>query len=481
MPHAHIAFDNRSERLLYSLPVRARGRVAPGDRRAHMFDSLSGKLQGILRGLRGRGRLSEEDVAAACREIRLALLEADVNFRVVRDFVARVQEQAVGEDVIASLTPGQQVVKIVHEELTRLLGAEASDLELSAQPSVVLMVGLQGGGKTTTAGKLARRLAAEGEHPLLAATDLRRPAAVEQLRVVGEQVNVPVFRGDGKDAVGVARAAVERAKSEGLGPVIIDTAGRTHIDEELMAELSGMKDKVRPQEVLLVLDAMTGQDAVNVASEFDEAIGITGVVLTKLDGDARGGAALSVREVTGKPIKLAGVGEKLDALEVFHPDRMASRILGMGDVQTLIEQAESAFDEKEAADLERRLRERRFDLNDFMREMERLGKMGSLDHLLAMIPGVQALRQQIPMEIDPKRLRHMTAIMQSMSPDERANPDMIDGSRRRRIARGSGRTRQEVNFLLKQFKQMRSMLGQFADAEAKGRLPRQAGIPGFRT
>lgn len=481
MPHAHIAFDNRSERLLYSLPVRARGRVAPGDRRAHMFDSLSGKLQGILRGLRGRGRLSEEDVAAACREIRLALLEADVNFRVVRDFVARVQEQAVGEDVIASLTPGQQVVKIVHEELTRLLGAEASDLELSAQPSVVLMVGLQGGGKTTTAGKLARRLAAEGEHPLLAATDLRRPAAVEQLRVVGEQVNVPVFRGDGKDAVGVARAAVERAKNEGLGPVIIDTAGRTHIDEELMAELSGMKDKVRPQEVLLVLDAMTGQDAVNVASEFDEAIGITGVVLTKLDGDARGGAALSVREVTGKPIKLAGVGEKLDALEVFHPDRMASRILGMGDVQTLIEQAESAFDEKEAADLERRLRERRFDLNDFMREMERLGKMGSLDHLLAMIPGVQALRQQIPMEIDPKRLRHMTAIMQSMSPDERANPDMIDGSRRRRIARGSGRTRQEVNFLLKQFKQMRSMLGQFADAEAKGRLPRQAGIPGFRT
>jgi len=420
-------------------------------------------------------------VAAACREIRLALLEADVNFRVVRSFVSRVQEQAVGEDVIASLTPGQQVVKIVHEELTRLLGAEASDLELSARPSVVLMVGLQGGGKTTTAGKLARRLAAEGEHPLLAATDLRRPAAVEQLRLVGEQVNVPVFRGDGKDAVGVARAAVERAKSEGLGPVIIDTAGRTHIDEELMAELSSMKDKVRPQEVLLVLDAMTGQDAVNVASEFDEAIGITGVVLTKLDGDARGGAALSVREVTGKPIKLAGVGEKLDALEVFHPDRMASRILGMGDVQTLIEQAESAFDEKEAADLERRLRERRFDLNDFMREMERLGKMGSLDHLLAMIPGVQALRQQIPMEIDPKRLRHMMAIMQSMSPDERANPDMIDGSRRRRIARGSGRTRQEVNFLLKQFKQMRGMLGQFADAEAKGRLPRQAGIPGFRT
>jgi len=480
MSYAHIAFDNSSERLIYFFPVRARGRVAPGDRRAHMFDSLSGKLQGILRGLRGRGRLSEEDVAAACREIRLALLEADVNFRVARDFVARIQEQAVGEDVIASLTPGQQVVKIVHKELTRLLGSEAAELDLSAQPSVILMVGLQGGGKTTTAGKLARQLSGRGERPLLAATDLQRPAAVEQLRIVGEQVKVPVFQGDGKDAVGVARGAVKKAKSENLGPVIIDTAGRTHVDAELMAELSAMKKEVRPQEVLLVLDAMTGQDAVNVAAQFDEAVGITGVVLTKLDGDARGGAALSVREVTGKPIKLAGIGEKLDALEVFHPDRMASRILGMGDVQTLIEQAESSFDEKEAADLERRLRERRFDLNDFMREMERLGKMGSLDHLLAMIPGVQALRKQVPMEVDPKRIRHMTAIMQSMNPEERANPDMIDGSRRRRVARGSGRTRQEVNSLLKQFRQMRSMLGQFADAEAKGRLPRPAGIPGFR-
>ncbi|HUU54098.1 MAG TPA: signal recognition particle protein [Armatimonadota bacterium] len=445
-----------------------------------MFDSLSGKLQGILRGLRGKGRLSEEEVAAACREIRLALLEADVSFRVVRDFVARIQEQAVGEDVIASLTPGQQVVKIVHQELARLLGAEASDLDLSGQPSVILMVGLQGGGKTTTAGKLARQLSARGERPLLAATDLRRPAAVEQLRVVGEQVDVPVFQGQGKDAVAVARAAVQRARDEGLGAVIIDTAGRTHIDGELMAELSAMKEEVRPHEVLLVLDAMTGQDAVNLAAEFDKAVGITGVILTKLDGDARGGAALSVREVTGKPIKFAGVGEKLDALEVFHPDRMASRILGMGDVQTFIEQAESAFDEREAVELERRLRQRRFDLNDFMREMERLGKMGSLDRLVEMIPGVQALRQQIPTEIDPKRLRHMTAIMQSMTPAERAKPDSIDGSRRRRIARGSGSTRQEVNFLLKQFKQMRSMLGHFAEAEAKGRLPRQTGIPGFR-
>ncbi len=445
-----------------------------------MFDRLSGKLQTILRGLRAKGRLSEDEVAAACREIRLALLEADVSFRVVREFVARVREQAVGEEVIASLTPGQQVVKIVHEELTRLLGAEASGLDLSGRPSVVLMVGLQGGGKTTTAAKLARRLREAGERPLLAATDLRRAAAVEQLRVVGEQVGVPVYEGEGTEAVGVARAAVEKARSERLGPVIIDTAGRTHIDRELMAELSAMKEQVGPQEVLLVPDAMTGQDAVNVAAEFDTAVGMTGVILTKLDGDARGGAALSVREVTGKPIKFAGVGEKLDALEAFHPDRMASRILGMGDVQTLVEQAESVFDEREAADLERRLRERRFDLNDFMRELERLGRMGSLDHLLGMIPGIEALRRQVPVEVDPKRLRRMTAIMQSMTPGERANPDIIDGSRRRRIARGSGSTRQEVNFLLKQFKQMRAMLGHFAEEGGKGRRPGQVRIPGFR-
>ena len=446
-----------------------------------MFDSLSGKLQSILRGLRGKGRLSEKEVAAACREIRLALLEADVNFRVVREFVGRVQEKAVGQEVSRSLTPGQHVVKIVHDELTRLLGSEASDLDVSGEPTVILVVGLQGGGKTTTAGKLARRLKAQGQAPLLAATDLRRPAAVEQLRVVGGQVGVEVFEGPQKEAIGVATGAIEEAKDKHLGPVIIDTAGRTHVDKELMAELTAMKEAVCPQEVLLVLDAMTGQDAVNLAAEFDRAVGITGVVLTKLDGDARGGAALSVREVTGQPIKLAGVGEKLDALEVFHPDRMASRILGMGDVQTLVEQAESALDEEEAAELERRIRERRFDLNDFMRELQRLGKMGSLDQLLAMIPGFQALRQQMPMQVDPRRLRHMTAIVQSMTIEERRNPDMIDGSRRKRIARGSGRTRQEVNLLLKQFRQMSSVLGQFAEMEQKGRLSKRVGIPGFRT
>lgn len=444
-----------------------------------MFSNLGTKLQGILRGLRGKGRLSEEEVAAACREIRLALLEADVNFRVVRQFVARVQEKAVGREVLESLTPGQQVVKIVHEELTELLGSEASELDLEGEPPVILMAGLQGGGKTTTAAKLARLLSARGERPLLVATDLRRAAAVEQIQTVGREVGAPVFRGEAQDAVGVARAAVAEARRESLRPVIVDTAGRTHVDEELMQELAAIKQAVSANEVLLVLDAMTGQDAVNVAAEFDRAVGVTGVVLTKLDGDARGGAALSVREVTGRPIKLAGVGERLDALEVFHPDRMASRILGMGDVATLIEQAETAFDEQEAAKLERKLREGRFDLNDFLRELERLSKMGSLDHLLGMIPGLQGLKQQGPLQVDPQRMKQMAAIVQSMTPQERAEPDIIDGSRRRRIARGSGTSRQEVNILLKQFRQMRSMVGQFAEAEQKGRLPGGIRMTGF--
>jgi len=445
-----------------------------------MFDSLSAKLQDILRGLRGRGRLSEQEVAAACREIRLALLEADVNFRVVREFVGRVREKAVGQEVMESLTPGQQVVKIVHEELTGLLGSEASDLNLDGELPVVLMIGLQGGGKTTTAAKLARHLAARGAKPLLVATDLRRAAAVEQLQVVGEQVGVPVFEGHGEEPTAVARGAVERARREALGPVIVDTAGRMHVDSELMSELAAMKEALAPAEVLLVLDAMTGQDAVNAAAEFDRAVGVTGVILTKLDSDARGGAALSVREVTGRPIKFAGVGERLDALEVFHPERMASRILGMGDVSTLIEQAEAALEEKEAQELERRLREGRFDLNDFLRELERLGNMGSLDHLLGMIPGMQALRRQMPLEVDPKRVRRMAAVVHSMTPEERENPDIIDGSRRKRISRGSGTSRQDVNVLLKQFRQMRAMLEQFAGTEDTGRLPRTLGTTRFR-
>jgi signal recognition particle subunit SRP54 len=446
-----------------------------------MFEGLTAKLQNVLRNLRGKGRLSEQDVSAACREIRLALLEADVNFRVVKDLVNHISEKAVGREVMESLTPGQQVVKIVYDELTALLGGVAAELDLSGETPVVIMAGLQGGGKTTTAGKLAARVKKTGRRPLLVATDLRRAAAVEQLRVVGEQVGVPVFEGSADNALSIARAAVEHARRNGLSPVIIDTAGRTHVDQELMGELVNVKNALQPREVLLVLDAMTGQDAVNVAGEFDRAVGITGVILTKLDGDARGGAALSVRAVTGKPIKLAGVGEKLDALEVFHPDRMASRILGMGDVLTLVEQAEAAIEEREVEELEKRLREKRFDLNDFMRELQRLSKMGSLDQLLGMIPGIQGLRQQAPLEVDPKGLKQMAAIVQSMTAREREEPDIIDGSRRRRIARGSGTSRQDVNMLLKQFRQMRQMLVQFADVEKSGRLPKGFQIPGFRS
>jgi len=430
--------------------------------------------------LRGRGRLSEEDVAAACREIRLALLEADVNFRVVRDFVARIKEKAVGGEVMDSLTPGQQVVKIVHEELATLLGSTASELDLSGDTPVVLMAGLQGGGKTTTAAKLAHRLKDAGKRPLLVATDLQRPAAVEQLRVVGAQVGVPVFEGAGNNAVAVAREAVEEARRSRLSPVIVDTAGRTHVNDELMAELAEMKKQVAPREVLLVLDAMTGQDAVNAAGAFDRAVGITGLVLSKLDGDARGGAALSVRAVTGRPVKFVGVGEKLEALEVFHPDRMASRILGMGDVVTFIEQADAALGEQEAEQLERMLRERRFDLNDFLRELQRLSKMGSIEHLLGMIPGFQNLRQQMPQQVDPKRMGQMKAIIQSMTRKEREQPDLIDGSRRKRIAAGSGTSRQDVNVVLKQFRQMRGMLMQFAETEETGRMPKGMNLPRLR-
>jgi len=445
-----------------------------------MFDVLTAKLQAVLRGLRGKGRLSEGDVAAACREIRLALLEADVNFKVVRDFVNRIRERAVGQEVMESLSPGQQVVKIVRDELAALLGGESAELELSGTAPVVMMVGLQGGGKTTTSGKLALLLKGKGKRPLLVATDLRRAAAVEQLRVVGEQVGVPVFEGGGNEPVGMVEAAVSHAQAAGLSPVIVDTAGRTHVDEELMAELVVMKKRTAPREVLLVLDAMTGQDAVNVAEQFDGAVGVSGVILTKLDGDARGGAALSVRAVTGRPIKLVGVGEKLEALEEFHPERMASRILGMGDVLTLIERAEAAFEEQEAEELERQLRERQFNLEDFMRELQRLGKMGPLEHLVGMIPGVQALRNQMPVEVDPKRVKRMTAIVQSMTPGERREPDVIDGSRRRRIARGSGVSRQDVNMLLKQFRQMRAMIAQLMAAEQSGRPFGRMGVPRLR-
>jgi signal recognition particle subunit SRP54 len=433
-----------------------------------MFETLTEKLQTVFRRLRGRGQLSEPDVRQASREIRLALLEADVNFRVVKDFIARVEARAVGREILESLTPGQQVVKIVNEELIQLLGAKAAPLDLGGDLPVVMLVGLQGGGKTTSTGKLGRYLMSQGYSPLLVATDVRRPAAIEQLQVVGQQIGLPVFaRGDRESPLAIAQAALSAGRREGRRPILLDTQGRTHVDSELMAELAEMREAVSPREVLLVVDAMTGQDAVNVAGEFQRQLGVTGFILTKLDGDARGGAALSLTAVTGQPIKFIGVGEKLEALEPFHPDRMASRILGLGDVLTLIERAEAAVDEKEAADLERKLRENRFDLEDFLAQIQRLRKMGSLDHLISMIPGIGRLRG--PVEVDSNALVEMTAIVQSMTPDERADPSLIDGSRRRRIARGSGRSVQGVNQLLAQFRQMKQMIGQFTEMERRGR------------
>jgi signal recognition particle subunit SRP54 len=441
-----------------------------------MFDSLTEKLQAAFRKLTGKGRLSEQDVALACREIRLALLEADVNFRVVKDFVARIQEKAAGKEILESLTPGQQVVKIVNEELVHLLAGD--EPQAAAKPAdTYMLVGLQGGGKTTTAAKLALHLRNKGKRPLLVATDLRRPAAVEQLAIIGQQVNVPVFLPEGeKDSLKVAQAALKQAREQGLSPVIIDTQGRTHVDDELMAELKEMRGALPSAEVLLVLDAMTGQEAVKVAQAFEEALNLSGFILSKLDGDARGGAALSLRSVAGKPIRYVGTGEKPEALEPFLPERMASRILGMGDILTLIEKAEVVISEKDARALEEKIRRHRFDLNDFLEQCQRISKMGSLDSLLAMIPGLGGMRQQLQGGVDPKALNQMMAIIQSMTVREREEPEIIKGRRRRRIAKGSGVRVEEVNLVLSQFRQMKQMLAQFTDkgvALGKGiRLPR---------
>jgi len=440
-----------------------------------MFESLSGKLQDIFHRLTSRGKLTEGDVIEACRQIRLVLLEADVNFRVVKEFVARIRERAVGAEVLESLTPAQQVIKIVREELTTLLGGADAKLQASPKPpTVYMLVGLQGGGKTTTAGKLAGMLRRQGHQPLLVATDVYRPAAVDQLVAVGGQVGVPVFQmGTQADPVEIARQSLAQAVRMGNSHVILDTAGRLHINEELMEELAAQKAALAPAEILLVVDAMTGQDAVNVAEQFNEALDVTGFVLTKMDGDARGGAALSIRAVTGKPIKFLGVGEKLDGLELFHPDRMASRILGMGDVLSLIERAEQAVDAKRAAELERKLRTRRFDLNDFLDQMQQVSRMGPLDQVLDMIPGVGALKRKLGnMQVDPQALRRTQAVLQSMTVQERANPETINGSRRRRIAAGSGTSVQVVNQVLNQFGQMKQMFGQIADMERAGRKPR---------
>ncbi len=433
-----------------------------------MFDTLSDKLQATLGDLRGKGRLDEESVSKAMREIRLALLEADVNFQVVKDFVAQVRERATGQDVLKSLSPGQQVVKIVHEELTALMGSGDSRLAFGRPPTVILLAGLQGSGKTTTAAKLALLLRKDGKKPALVAADLQRPAAIDQLEQLGRQIQIPVYRRTTEDPVEVVKYGLQAAQSSGQDVVILDTAGRLHVDEALMDELARVRDAAKPTNVLLVVDAMTGQEAVNVAQAFFERIAFDGVVLTKLDGDARGGAALSVKAVTGKPIKLVSVGEKLDQLEYFYPDRMASRILGMGDVLTLIEKAEEAASDEDQAAMEARMRSGEFSFDDFLASYRMLRKMGPLKGVLSMIPGVG--NQLKGIDVNEQDLSRVEAIVLSMTPQERRMPHVIDGSRRRRIAAGSGTDVQQVNKLLSARKQMQKMMKQMG----KGKMP---GLP----
>ena len=426
-----------------------------------MFSSLADKLSEAFKRLRNKGKLTEADVKAGMREIKLALLEADVNFKVVKAFVARVSERAVGSEVLESLLPGQQIVKIVNEELTELMGGVNSKLTISPKPpTVVLMCGLQGSGKTTHTAKLARMYKKQGKNPLVVACDIYRPAAIRQLQIVAEQAGVPVFERGTQDPVETAKEAMKYAVKYGHDMVFLDTAGRLHIDDDMMEELKRIRETVNPTEILLVVDAMTGQDAVNVAEHFNEALDITGVILTKLDGDTRGGAALSVRYVTGKPIKFVGTGEKLDAIEPFYPDRMASRILGMGDVLTLIEKAEAAMDEKKAAELEKKFREQSFTLEDFLDQLGQIKNMGSFDQLLGMMPGVNpsALKNA---KVDEKALSKTEAMILSMTPYERSHPQVLNGSRKKRIAAGSGCSVEELNRLLKQYDQTKSMMKQF--------------------
>ena len=427
-----------------------------------MFDNLSEKLENAFKRFRNKGKLTEADVKEGMREVKLALLEADVNFKVVKDFVKSVTERAVGSQVVESLVPSQQIIKIVHEELINLMGEANNKLQISPKPpTVVMMVGLQGSGKTTHSAKLARMYKSQGKNPLLVACDVYRPAAIEQLKVVGSQIDVPVFDKGQGDPVDIADSALSYASKNGYDMVFIDTAGRLHIDETLMGELQSIKEHVNPTEIILVVDAMTGQDAVNVASSFNEQLDITGVLLSKLDGDTRGGAALSIRYITGKPIKFVGVGEKLDAIEPFYPDRMASRILGMGDVLTLIEKAQQAYDEKKAAELEKRLRENSFTLTDYLEQFKQIRKMGNLEQLVGMVPGMKpgALKDA---KIDENALNRTEAIIQSMTIYEREHPAVLNGSRRRRIASGSGTSVEEVNKLIKQYEMMNKLIKQFS-------------------
>ena len=433
------------------------------------FEGLAEKLQQAFRKLSSHGKLTESDVKTAMRDVRMALLEADVNYKVVKDFIAKVTERAVGSDILDSLTPSQQVIKIVNEELTELMGGQNARLTYSPTvPTIYMLCGLQGAGKTTMAGKLALMLKKQGKRPLLVACDIYRPAAIKQLQVVGEKVDVPVFERGQENVIETAQLAIEHARKFGFDPVILDTAGRLHIDENLMGELRDVKSAVKPTEILLVVDSMTGQDAVNVADTFNKNLGIDGVILTKLDGDTRGSAAISVKAVTGKPIKFSGTGEKLTDLEPFHPDRMASRILGMGDVLSLIEKAQDTFDEKNAAELERKMRTQTFDLNDYLKQMQQMKKMGSFEDILKMIPGIGNKLAEI--KIDEKKMGRIQAIIQSMTMEERRNPDILGASRKRRIAAGSGTTVQEINLLLKQFDQSRQLMKQMMGRGKRGRM-----------
>ncbi len=431
------------------------------------FDQLSSKLQEVFKQLKGKGKLSDKDVKVALREVKLALLEADVSFKVVKNFIKTIEERAIGHEVLESLTPGQQVIKIVNEELINLMGSTQSKINFAPRGiTVIMMAGLQGAGKTTTSAKLSSNIKSQGKRPLLVACDVYRPAAIDQLIKVGKQVNVPVFSlGADIDPVEIARRGVEHAKENNLDVVIVDTAGRLHVDEVLMDELKNIKSTVKPQEILLVVDAMTGQDAVNVAESFDEALGIDGVVMTKLDGDSRGGAALSVKAVTNKPIKFVGMGEKLNDLEPFHPERIASRILGMGDVLTLIEKAQQGIDEKKAKELEAKFRKAEFNFEDFLDQMQQVKKMGPMSQILGMLPGINGAKlSEIQDQIDDKQMDYIEAIILSMTKEERLNPSLLNMSRKKRIAKGSGRDIQEVNRLIKQFEQMQSMMKQFSGA-----------------
>ena len=440
------------------------------------FEGLSDKLEAAFKKLRGKGKLTETDVRNAMREVRLALLEADVNYKVARDFTAKVTERAIGAQVMESLTPGQMVVKIVNEELTELMGGTRSRLASAPHPpTVVMMCGLQGVGKTTYCAKLGLMLKNQGNRPLLVACDIYRPAAIKQLQVVGEKAGVPVFEKGTADPVEIAREAIKLAKDQGYDYVLLDTAGRLHIDEELMDELKRVKAEIKPHEILLFIDAMTGQDAVNVATAFNEALGVDGLVLTKLDGDTRGGAALSARAVTGKPIKFIGTGEKLGDLDAFHPDRMASRILGMGDVLSLIEKAETSLDEKKAMELEAKLRKNKFDLNDLLNQLREMKKMGNLKEMLAMLPGVG--KQLNDVEIDERQFDRTQAIILSMTPAEREKPDLINPSRKRRIAAGCGMQVEDVNRLLKQYRDMQRMFKQFSGKGMRKKMRRMGQLP----